>query len=153
MDVPRREYEEKSIANGTAGFDNRAKAYKPGCPLDSELKKSVCSTPEDNPLQNNVKTKSPGSRVDHDNEDSSDENDDDEVNDLFKQIRKMSNRSSSRSSNNVSFKGSKEKTKSSNPFLEPFHRHSSVDMKGKNKFEWYITVLFMVISLRCILRL
>ena len=149
MNVPRREHEEKSIANGTAGFDNRSKTYKPGCPLDSELKKSVCSTPEDNPLRNNVKTKSPGSRVDHDNEDSSDENDDDEVNDLFKQIRKMSNRSSSRSSNNVSFKGSKERTKSSNPFLEPFHRHSSVDMKGKNKFEWYITVLFM----RCILRL
>ena len=63
-------------------------------------------------------------------QDSSD-NDDDEVNDLFKQIRKMSNRTGSQGSNNTSLKGSQEKIKNSNPFLEPFHRHSSVDMKGK----------------------
>ena len=70
-------------------------------------------------------------------QDSSD-NDDDEVNDLFKQIRKMSNRSGSQGSNNTSLKGSQEKTKSSNPFLEPFHRHSSVDMKGKKQISEYV---------------
>jgi hypothetical protein len=70
-------------------------------------------------------------------QDSSD-NDDDEVNDLFKQIRKMSNRSGSQRSNNTSLKGSQEKTKSSNPFLEPFHRHSSVDMKGIKQISEYL---------------
>ena len=119
--------EDKSIANGTALFNSRTRTSKPESPSDSEHKKSICTTPDDNPLQNNAT-----SRLDH--EDSSDENDDDEVNDLFKQIRKMSNQSSSRSSKNNSFKGSKEKTKSSNPFLEPFHRHSSVDMKGTEFF-------------------
>ena len=71
-------------------------------------------------------------------QDSSD-NDDDEVNDLFKQIRKMSNRTGSQGSNNTSLKGSQEKIKSSNPFLEPFHRHSSVDMKGKNQISENLT--------------
>ena len=64
--------------------------------------------------------------------DSSD-NEDDEVNDLFKQLRRMSNRSGSHSSNSTSRRSNNEKTKCGNPFLEPFHRHSSVDMKGKKE--------------------
>jgi len=80
-------------------------------------------------LQKNVSLEMQG----HERQESSD-NDDDEVNDLFKQIRKMSSRSGSQSSNITTPKGTKkDKLRGLNPFLEPFHRHSSVDMKGKTK--------------------
>ena len=78
-------------------------------------------------LQKNVSLEMQG----HEKQESSD-NEDDEVNDLFKQIRKMSSRSGSQSSNITTPKGTKkDKLRGLNPFLEPFHRHSSVDMKGK----------------------
>ena len=80
-------------------------------------------------LQKNVSLEMQG----HEKQESSD-NEDDEVNDLFKQIRKMSSRSGSQSSNITTPKGTKkDKLRGLNPFLEPFHRHSSVDMKGKVK--------------------
>ena len=80
-------------------------------------------------LQKNVSVEMQG----HEKQESSD-NEDDEVNDLFRQIRKMSSRSGSQSSNITTPKGSKkDKLRGLNPFLEPFHRHSSVDMKGKVK--------------------
>ena len=86
---------------------------------------------DDTSLYKNNSLKSPC----NEQQDSSDDDDeDDEVNDLFKQIRRMSDRSSSDRSKNRSLKGSREKLKSLNPFLEPFHRHSSVDMKGTNEF-------------------
>ena len=69
----------------------------------------------------------------HDQQESSD-NEDDEVNELFKQIRRMSDRSVSHSSTHTSRKSNNEKPKCANPFLEPFQRHSSVDMKGKKSF-------------------
>ena len=126
------------LANRAEERNSRAKPSKLGSQLDAEQENTRYAPPDDNLSQNNVNspknmslTKSSNNRLSHDQEGSSDDNDDDEVNDLFKQIRKMSNRSSSRSSNNTSFKDNKEKTKSSNPFLEPFHRHSSVDMKGR----------------------
>ena len=132
----------KGIGNHNEEYKSRSRTSKPGSPSDSNHKNSICTTSDDNPTQNNIKTKSTSSRLDRNQEDYSDDNDDDdEVNDLFKQIRKMSNRSSSRSSNNTSFKGSKEKSKSSNPFLEPFHRHSSVDMKGKKEIEWQKVII------------
>ena len=81
-------------------------------------------------LQKNVSLEMQG----HEKQESSD-NEDDEVNDLFKQIRKMSSRSGSQSSNITTPKGTKkDKLRGLNPFLEPFHRHSSVDMKGRVNF-------------------
>ena len=136
-------------------YKSRSRSSKPGSPSDSNHKNSICTTPDDNPTQNNMKTKSSSSRLDRNQENYSDDNDDDdEVNDLFKQIRKMSNRSSSRSSNNTSFKGSKEKSKSSNPFLEPFHRHSSVDMKGKKEIHWQKSdySLKYLFNIKCLFR-
>ena len=145
--------DDKLLAVRAEDCNSKTKRSKPGSPLDVEYKNAIYTTPDDNLSQNSINSpknkslaKSSSSRVDHDQEDSSDDNEDDEVNDLFKQIRKMSNRSSSRSSNNTSFKGNKEKAKSSNPFLEPFHRHSSVDMKGRKKILWHVKIFYSIQS-------
>ena len=74
--------------------------------------------------------------------DSSD-NEDDEVNDLFKEVRRMSNQSASNTSSNTSRKSNNGRTKYANPFLEPFHRHSSVDMKGILKWMSYFIFVFI----------
>ena len=96
-----------------------------------DLINTFCSPVHDrSSLQKNVSLEMQG----HEKQESSD-NEDDEVYDLFKQIRKMSSRSGSQSSNITTPKGTKkDKLRGLNPFLEPFHRHSSVDMKGQVKF-------------------
>ena len=94
---------------------------------DDTLKHSV-RTQEEQPINENESTH----RQCYEN-DSSD-NEDDEVNDLFKEVRRMSNKSASNTSSTTSRKSNKERTKHDNPFLEPFQRHSSVDMKGILKY-------------------
>ena len=153
----------KNINSPVDGLGAITATSRSGTPLETSTENPMLNKPDDNLSQ--IKDKYSESRIpttdnvyehtsisddtsiqrnknlsshEYGHQDSSDNDDDDEVNDLFKQIRKMSNRSGSQGSNDTSFKRSQEKTKSSNPFLEPFHRHSSVDMKGKIQLSEYL---------------